>query len=268
MSANLRAVEEHFAFGENWKEYSRLIDDTRIASAKEGLLKLVGAEQIEGATFLDIGSGSGLHSCAAGLLGARHVTAVDVDPNSVRTTREVLSKFLPPDTYDVEEKSVFDISPETSGKFDIVYSWGVLHHTGDQDAAIRTAAALVKDGGLLVLALYRPTYLDGFWKAEKRWYKSTSPAAQERAQKVFDTGFRFACLVTGRKKQSDRRRGMDYWHDVHDWLGGYPYESMSPRGLEQILAPSGFVLEREFSRPKQLGIFGSGCDEFVYRLAT
>ena len=268
MSTNLRSVEEHFDFGENWNDYSKLIDDSRIASAKEGLLKLVGEDELRDSTFLDIGSGSGLHSCVAGLLGARHVTAVDVDPKSVETTRAVLSQYLSPDVYDVQEKSVFDMSPGEDGKFDIVYSWGVLHHTGDQDAAIRAAASLVREGGLLVLALYRPTYMDPFWKVEKRWYKSASPAAQERAKKVFDAGFRFACMVTGRKKQSDRRRGMDYWHDVHDWLGGYPYESMSPQGLKTMLAPLGFVKEKEFSRPKELGIFGSGCDEFVYRLQT
>ncbi|MEE4201426.1 class I SAM-dependent methyltransferase [Erythrobacter sp.] len=267
MSRDLTAVEEHFDFGENWNDYSRLIDDTRIASAKDGLLKLVSAARIERSTFLDIGSGSGLHSCAAGLLGAKYVTAVDVDPASVRTTRDVLSRFLPPQTWEVHERSVFDMSPQKSGTFDIVYSWGVLHHTGDQERAIRTAASLVERGGTLVLALYRPTYLDGFWKAEKRWYKSASRPAQKRAQQVFDAGFRLACLATGRTKQSDRRRGMDYWHDVHDWLGGYPYESMSPRGLERIIAPEGFMLEREFSRRKALGLFGSGCDEFVYRRA-
>ena len=268
MSANLKSVEEHFDFGENWSEYSKLINDTRISSAKKGLLKLLGKEQIKGATFLDIGSGSGLHSCAAGMLGASHVTAVDVDPMSVKTTSEVLAQFLRPEIYEVEEKSVFDLSPEETGKFDIVYSWGVLHHTGDQDAAIRAAASLVKNGGHLVLALYRPTYLDPFWRAEKQWYKNASPEAQDRAQKIYDTGFRFACLVSGREKQSDRRRGMDYWHDVHDWLGGYPYESMSPSRLKKMLAPLGFELEREFSRRKAVGIFGSGCDEFVYRLQT
>lgn len=265
MDKDLKAVDQHFDFGRNWASYSSLIDEDRLASAKEGLLKLAGRQEIAGASFLDIGSGSGLHCCAAGLLGAASVTAADIDPKSVATTRKVLRQHLPSAIIEVMEMSVFDMNPDRLGKFDIVYSWGVLHHTGDLAAAIRQAATLVADGGLLILALYRPTYLDWFWKAEKRWYKSASSAAQKRVQTAYDLAFRTALFCTGRRWQDNRRRGMDYWHDLHDWLGGYPYESLSRRGLEALLVPAGFSRVRSFERRKSLGVFGSGCDEFVYR---
>src|SRR5215468_8159747 len=116
--------DTHFEFGENWRDYAELIDQRRVDDATEGLRKLF-PDGISGKTFLDLGCGSGLHSLAALLLGARAVTAIDIDETSVATTRATLTKFAPDRNWKTEVRSVFDLSLD-DGQFDIVYSWGVL----------------------------------------------------------------------------------------------------------------------------------------------
>lgn len=263
MSDDLRDLSSHFAFGRNWASYAKLIDTKAISDAKDGLLRLIPAEAAKGVSFLDIGCGSGLHSLAALELGVRSVLATDIDPNSVATTRATLERFAHGKDWKAVVKSVFDFDTADFGRFDIVYSWGVLHHTGDMDGAIRKAAQMVKPGGLFVTALYRRTRLDRFWVAEKKWYTAASPKAQARAQKTYDVAYRAASRLSGKLKTTDR--GMEHWHDIHDWLGGYPYEAILADEYHTLMAELGFTKERVFARPKMLGLFGSGCDEFVYR---
>lgn len=268
-AADLLSRESHFAFGKNWASYAELIDEGRVAQAVQELRRLAG--DLTGRTFLDIGCGSGLHSLAALRLGAARVVAIDLDPDSVATTQRVLSRYAPPDSDSrAFECSVFDLGTADVGTFDVVYSWGVLHHTGDMYRAIRCAAERVGPRGSLVFALYRKTWLCGFWKVEKRWYARATAAAQARARAVYVFLFKLACALTGRSFASyvaeyGKWRGMDFYHDVHDWMGGYPYESISPSQADKFMSNLGFRKERVFVLSKTpVGIFGSGCDEFVY----
>jgi 2-polyprenyl-6-hydroxyphenyl methylase/3-demethylubiquinone-9 3-methyltransferase len=150
-----------------------------------------------------------------------------------------------------------------------VYSWGVLHHTGDMNRAIRAAAGLVAPGGLLVLALYGKTRYCGTWTRIKRWYCQADEAGKRAAENWYVRLFGAYLLLRGKRLKDHvasyrNKRGMDFLHDVRDWLGGYPYESISPAELDAILAPLGFTaLKRNVKR--RSGLFGSGCDEYVYR---
>src|SRR5215203_1082001 len=166
---SLTERETHFAFGENWKDYSRTIDRNRIESAVAGVKKLF-PDGLAGKTFLDIGCGSGLHSLAALMLGAASVNAVDIDEDSVSTTQALLTKYAPDLKWTAKVASVFEASPDTLGQFDVVYSWGVLHHTGDMWRAIERAADLVKPGGQFAIAIYSTTTCDSIWKFEKKFY--------------------------------------------------------------------------------------------------
>lgn len=272
---DLTRAETHFAFGRNWASYARNVTEAEIGEAETGLQRLLGSASLAGKSFLDIGSGSGLHSLAAVRLGASRVRAVDIDKDSVETTRTLLSRFALGKNWDAERASVFDLTPKRMGEFDIVYSWGVLHHTGDLDRAIRSAACLVRDDGLFIFALYRRVLTDRLWRIEKRWYAQTSPATQARARAAYKALFRIGLRLTGRSFDAyvagyRGNRGMDFDHDVHDWMGGWPYESISPEEVDALMRGLGFVRVRLFASNGRLfgrhsGVFGSGCDEFVYR---
>nr|WP_315863482.1 MULTISPECIES: class I SAM-dependent methyltransferase [unclassified Thermosynechococcus] len=204
------------------------------------------------------------------------VVVVDLDPDSVATTQALLDRYAPRGAaFRVEVVSVFDLHPEAMGAFDTVYSWGVLHHTGDMERAIQCAAAMVGKEGRFAFALYRRVWMDPFWRWEKRWYAHASQEVQRRARAIYVALSRLRFAVTGRSftryvNEYRSKRGMDFHHDVHDWLGGWPYESISPEEVERQMKMLGFRAERVLARPGQLwgrnpGFFGSGCDEYVYR---
>jgi 2-polyprenyl-3-methyl-5-hydroxy-6-metoxy-1,4-benzoquinol methylase len=268
---NLKNLETHFAFGKNWASYASLIDAPQIEEAKKGLLKLVPEEEFRDRSFLDIGCGAGLHALAAALLGVSRVLGIDIDPDSVSTSRDVLSSRDVAAPWRVEQLSVFDLDPAWQGTFDIVYSWGVLHHTGNMWDAIGKAASMVAPNGLLVLALYRATRMDSLWKLEKRLYARSPQFVQSVMRAIYIAAYRLGKLATGgnfREHVTNYKssRGMDFYHDVHDWLGGYPYETTLAPEVASKLTGLGFRAERVFARPISVGIFGSGCDEYVYRL--
>jgi len=269
----------HFAFGENWAGYATKVTVAEIAEAERGLLRLLGPAGLASQRFLDLGCGSGLHAAAALRRGAREVVAVDLDPESVRTAQELLGRYAPEGAaYRVLPGDVFDIGPGSFGVFDIVYSWGVLHHTGNLERALASAAALVGPNGRLVVALYRRTWLDAFWRVEKRWYAHASEKSQARARSVYVALFRLRMAALGKSFTEyvsgySSNRGMDYFHDLHDWMGGWPYEAIEPAEVAQLMASHGLEPELVPARPagkrsgRPLGVFGSGCDEYVYRRA-
>jgi len=267
-----KELATHFEFGRNWTEYGELVDESRIAQAVQGLERLAEHSAIAGKTFLDVGCGSGVHSAAALRMGASRVMAVDLDPQSVSAARAVLTRFAPQGAWEVREQSVFALDPEQMGVFDVVYAWGSLHHTGALYEAWRRAALLVAPGGLLIVGVYRRTYLCRLWKLEK-WLYTRAPAwCQWCARALYVGIFRSAFLITGRdfKAYSDSYgasyRGMDFRHDVHDWLGGYPYESISPAEADDLCRSIGFVPIRSFVEKRQrVGVFGSGNDEYVWQ---
>lgn len=259
-----------FAFGKNWSDYARGIGDEAIREAEAGLLRLLEREEIPGRSWLDIGCGSGVHAVAALNLGASSLTAMDYDADSVETARAVLETHAAGRAWTVRQGDVLKMTPGADGRYDIVYSWGVLHHTGNLAEAMTRAAGLVAPGGLLAIALYRRTRLDRFWIAEKRWYASAPPRAQHIAQRIYLAALATGLTFTGRSYRRYRdayreRRGMSLVHDVHDWLGGFPYEAISREEAREFFEARGLTLLRSNARPTGLGLLGSGCDEFVFR---
>lgn len=272
---NLTHKNTHFAFGKNWAAYAKRISQVEIAEAVNGLRRLLGGDLLNGKRVLDIGCGSGIHSIAALKLGAREVVAVDIDPQSVSTSNKLLQHHAAGSNFRVFEKSVFDLYPEDLGFFDLVYSWGVLHHTGDMYRAIRRAARMVCPGGEFAFALYHRTWLCPVWRAEKKWYSKASKTGQSKARLIYIALQVLRLWAKGRNYRDfiddyGRNRGMSYYNDVHDWLGGYPYESVLPDDVDQIMNAIGFSSVRHFVRNQfsaQIGLFGTGCDEYVYRRA-
>jgi len=275
---DLTDVSTHFAFGENWASYAEKIGPAQIDEAVLGVLRLLEPVDVNGKRWLDIGSGSGLHSVAAARLGASEIVAIDIDPDSVRTSQSVLSRFAAGTPWRTERASVLDLSPETLGRFDVIYSWGVLHHTGRMHEALARAAALCADGGAFAFALYRRTWCDWFWRLEKPWYSRASRGGQAAARATYRNAMRLALALRGRSFDDYVRsyrgnRGMDFDHDAHDWLGGWPYESISEAEVSAFMNNLGFTRRKHRVHGARLlgkdpGVFGSGCDEYVYVRAT
>lgn len=271
IEADLKNIETHFKFGDNWSEYAKKISDDHIKQACSDLARLLGTDNLTGLSFLDIGCGSGIHSLAALKLGAANVVSIDLDDQSVATTQRLLLTHAPHKEWKCEKITVFDLNKKDLGRFDIVYSWGVLHHTGDMWEAINQAQAIVKDNGLLALALYQKTPLCNFWLKEKRVYTKSPKWAQIIIRSMFKVSFILGLIATGRNPVSYIRnyyknRGMSWSNDVHDWLGGYPYQSVSFDDLQEKLKKLDLTCERKFLvNPRLHGLFGTGCDEYTFK---
>jgi 2-polyprenyl-3-methyl-5-hydroxy-6-metoxy-1,4-benzoquinol methylase len=266
----LQQLETHFEFGENWRDYLVKVDDDAVREAERGLLELLSREAVAGSRFIDIGCGSGLHSLAALRLGAAEVVAVDIDPNSVAAARDLLNKYAPGAPVMIRELSIFDADREELGEFDIVYSWGVLHHTGAMWAAIEKAAGLVRQGGYFAIALYQKRPTCGFLRLEKRFYTMLPEPGRTAIRGLYKAAFCAGLIATGRNPWTyvasyKGKRGMNFHNDVHDWLGGYPYESARPDEVKACFARLGFVPVVERPRPQEFGLFGTGCAEFTFR---
>jgi len=263
-----KQLESHFAFGANWKDFAGTIEESSLEEARESLARLLGTNDLAGRGFLDVGCGSGLSSLAALGMGAAPVRAVDIDPESVQTTSRLLERFAPDGEWQADVASAFDLDPVSTGTYDVVYSWGVLHHTGAMEEAVRRTARMVAPDGVFVLALYRKTPCCGLWRIEKRWYARRGRRVQRIVAGLYRAVYSCALLATLRSPRAysrdfHRKRGMSWTHDIHDWLGGYPYESISEAEVESLAKDMGFRIRRRFTKKPGLGILGSGCDQYV-----
>ena len=262
---------ERFEFGKNWSRFLTRLNDERILQAERSLREMLGVDSLAGSSFLDIGSGSGLFSLAARRLGAR-VRSFDYDPSSVACTRELRERYFPNDAdWRVEHGSALDAAYlESLGQFDVVYSWGVLHHTGAMWDALELAHRRVAPGGKLFIALYNDCGKESErWHRLKRTYcelpepvKPLFAAAAMLPYEVKDVARALLRLDPASYVRSwtaySGRRGMSRWHDIIDWVGGYPYEYVSVDVIVRYYAERGFAVQK-IAADK-----GLGCNEFVF----
>jgi len=251
-----------FSFGSNWQKYLDVLPPSAVEAMRQYLKAWLG--DIKGRSLVDIGSGSGLVGYAAHELGASPITTFDVDPESVEATARMRARAGNPNDWRHGPGSILDDEFVADiGTFDVVCSWGVLHHTGDVWHAIENAARLVAAGGRLFIALYTKTHWSERSLRTKRLYNRTpyplkplfrlSWAAPKLAKMAVRRDF-------GRLRRQDQR-GMIFWRDVEDWLGGLPYQPLGPGEVLERLRPLGFTLER-----LEDALGEGGNDVYLFRL--
>lgn len=259
-----------FDFGKNWDEFSRhALDGAKVAQAKESFELLFDGIELKGKYFLDIGFGQGLSLLIATEMGAI-TTGIDINP----TCSEVLKRnagFYPDldiTKIKVVTGSILDpqiiqdlkSSKQMSGEeFDIVHSWGVLHHTGNMYRAIINAASLVTSGGYFVLAIYNKHWTSPLWLVIKWCFNKSPRWLQKTMIGFFYPVIWLAKLITTGKNPLNQERGMDFFYDIVDWLGGFPYEYASRKEIQKFIKQLGFRNIRTI--PAQVP---TGCNEFIF----
>jgi SAM-dependent methyltransferase len=256
------ASEIRFSFGQNWTNFLSVVDEGRVAHATGSLAEALG--DIRGKSFLDAGCGSGIHSLAAVRLGASRVHSFDYDRQSVECTREMKRRFAADSNWHIERGSVLDETYIRSlGKFDIVYSWGVLHHTGDMWKAL-DLVGIAADEKLMVAIYNDQGWKSRFWQSYKRSYNRT-PRPVQRVMEILVLGWawgkpflRYPRRTRERWKNYLTVRGMSPWYDVVDWAGGYPFEVATPAELISFYEKRGFLVGYQEIRG------GASCNDFVF----
>ena len=286
--ASATPATDAFAFGANWTRFLKTVDEHRIQAAADSLTRMLGEGVLAGKRFLDAGCGSGLFSLAAVRLGAR-VTSFDVDFESVACAEEMRRRFAEPGAaWTVVAGSLLDESFLAGlGEFDVVYSWGVVHHTGSMWQAIDNLQQRVAPRGTLWLAIYNDQGpVSRRWSRIKRGYNRL-PSWLHSPYVVVVGGVwalgKVCCRLGGMglslltrlisfnnsgpplkslrdDVQRQSARGMHPWYDLVDWIGGWPFEVAKPEEVLHFLRERGFELV-------DLNTCGGrlGCNEYLFR---
>ncbi len=263
------AQGERFEFGKNWAYFLQRLNDQRIDRAVASLREMLRVDTLAGLSFLDIGSGSGLFSLAARKLGAR-VHSFDFDPNSVACTQELRRRYFPDDPqWTVESGSALDPAYIRSlGRFDIVYSWGVLHHTGRMWEALENAIIPTGPHSKLFIAIYND---QGTASRRWKWVKQTYNSLPKplRFLMVWPSFWVLNWRIVVKDalrlrpfyffRNYGQTRGMSFYRDLIDWVGGLPFEVAKPEEIFDFYRTRGFQLTTLVTAGGTLG-----CNEFVF----
>lgn len=268
---NRDTQQKTFDFGENWKNFIVHVDEKAVERALQSLKNGLKVESLQGKTFLDVGCGSGLFSLAATKLNADAVYSFDYSAKSVEATKALKNRYYPDNSHwIITQGSILDDGfVRHLGSFDIVYAWGVLHHTGNMWQALKEVIPLVREKGQLYIAIYNDQgRTSALWRFIKIVYNHLPGFFKKiyilMFMLLFELKYALCALLSVkspfyRLREADNR-GMNIYHDWVDWLGGYPFEVAKPDEMFDFFHKAGFQLEYL----KTVG-GGLGNNEYVFR---
>ncbi|MDW8464060.1 MAG: methyltransferase domain-containing protein [Geminocystis sp.] len=245
-----------FWFGRNWKNYVKhVVTEKTLEEAKESLFKYVPQdiskdEFYRNKVFIDFGCGSGTFSLGALLTGCKKVISFDIQNESLEVTemlkdkfKYLLNKLDHEYSWEIFRGDILDDGlAETLSAFgDIVYSWGVLHHTGSMYKAIENACKLVKPGGFLIIAIYNHAPSSESWLKIKRFFNS-HPPLQPFLALLYGVFVCSAYIIRRKTFNLYKDMGMHVFYDAIDWIGGYPYEYACYEEIQKFVENLGFTL--------------------------
>ncbi len=266
--------ETRFGFGKNWKNFLQDYSKIRLNEASKSICQATKLKTLEKMTFCDVGSGSGLFSAAAAVnLKAKAVYSFDYDKDSVESTKLLKSKIDPNNkNWTIDQGSVLDLPYiKKLGTFDMVYSWGVLHHTGAMYQAFDNVCHLVKPGGLLFISIYNDQGVTSkIWHLIKKIYNKSGCIGKKlmifitflrcwSKTILIDTLKHGNPLKTWKNYPNNNMRGMSAYYDLIDWVGGYPFEVASSGKVSKYFESKGFSLQ--YLKDCNGGL---GCNEFIF----
>lgn len=269
MGKNIK--ELRFGFGENWIDFENSgVSTKEIDDARRSLRLWTDEKDLTGKKFLDIGNGSGLFSLAAWEMGAEKVTSFDFDEKCVECAKKMSKRAVrvPSANWVIEQGSVLDqdYMKQFYAQYDIVYSWGVLHHTGNMKKALEQAGRCVKENGLLFISIYNDQGRKSqIWEKVKKIYNKVGKHRQRMlitlsSLYLYGLKHTMEILRSNRTKRIKTLRGMNEYTDLIDWVGGYPFEYATPEKIISFYLCRGFELRKLSASGKDW----AGCNQFLF----
>jgi len=136
-----------------WKEFFRQITENRYES-EPYILEFANFPSAKNKSVLEIGVGAGTDFESWCQYGSK-VSGVDLTRRAVEMTRKRLriNGIIPSENIDVKQINAERL-PFDSSSYDIVYSWGVIHHTKRPKSILSEAHRVLKKGGVLKGMIY------------------------------------------------------------------------------------------------------------------
>ena len=137
------------------REYFDAIEDYRYNSDAPWLKDAVGFDHFQNKRLLEVGFGTGTDLLQFARAGAV-VTGVDITPRSIEIARRRFDVYGQRGEFLIGDGENLSFPDES---FDVVYSFGVLHHTPDTQRAIREVHRVLRPGGKAIVMLYHRSSL-------------------------------------------------------------------------------------------------------------
>ena len=246
----------------NWRNYRQTLTDADVRAMQMSLQDWLGTGELQGKGVVDIGSGSGLSATALWKQGVASLLTFDFDPHSVAATEKAAEDCGAPENWNNKHGSILDRDFVAElGSFDIVHSWGVLHHTGNMWEALENAIGLLSPGGRLLISLYAagPRYPDHL-ELKQRFNQASDQVKESMIRQRLEPYLaEFDCQTIDELRSSRRERGMSIYYDVVDWLGGLPYEVAWSSEVLGFCGARGLEPCRVMQRGE------GGCSEYLFQ---